>query len=65
MTIDVADQDNESDSKGSISTGKRADLVVLDQNPLKIDKMAIKDIKVIETIKMVSRFIKKETNKTD
>jgi len=51
MTINAADQYDESDSKGSISNGKRADLVVLDQNPLKIDKMDIKDIKVIETIK--------------
>jgi len=51
MTINAADQYDESDSKGSISNGKRADLVILDQNPLKIDKMDIKDIKVIETIK--------------
>ena len=51
MTISVANQYDEGASKGSLATGKRADLVVLDQNPLKIDKMAIKDIKVIETIK--------------
>ena len=31
--------------------GKRADLVILDQNPLTVDRMKIKDIKVIETIK--------------
>lgn len=31
--------------------GKRADLVILDKNPLKIDPMEIKDIVVLETIK--------------
>jgi signal transduction histidine kinase len=30
---------------------KLADLVILDKNPLKIDTMAIKDIKVVETFK--------------
>ena len=38
-------------SKGSITTGKLADLVVLDRNPLKVDPMDIKDIQVIRTIK--------------
>ena len=28
-----------------------ADLVILDQDPLKVEPMAIKDIKVVETIK--------------
>jgi len=31
--------------------GKLADLVVLDRNPLKVDPMQIKTIKVMETIK--------------
>ncbi len=51
MTIHVADQYGEQASKGSLETGKLADLVVLDQNPLKVDPMKIKDIKVLETIK--------------
>lgn len=51
MTINVANQYDESDSKGTLKSGKRADLVVLDQNPLKVSKMNIKDIKVVETIK--------------
>lgn len=51
MTINVAAQYDEAESKGSIKPGKRADLVILDKNPLKIDAMNIKDIKVVETIK--------------
>ena len=51
QTINVAWQYGEQASKGSLEVGKRADLVVLDQNPLKVDAMKIKDIKVDETIK--------------
>jgi hypothetical protein len=38
-------------NKGSISVGKTADLVVLDQNPLKVDPNEIKNIQVLKTIK--------------
>ena len=51
ITINAAYAYFEEDSKGSIKEGKRADLVVLDANPLKVDPMAIKDIKILETIK--------------
>jgi predicted amidohydrolase YtcJ len=51
MTINVARQYGEQSSKGSLEVGKLADLVVLDQNPLKVDPMRIKDVKVVETIK--------------
>jgi predicted amidohydrolase YtcJ len=51
MTINVAYQYGEQASKGSLETGKLADLVILDRNPLKVDTMAIKDIRVVETIK--------------
>jgi predicted amidohydrolase YtcJ len=51
MTINVAQQYGEQASKGSLEVGKRADLVVLDKNPLKVEPMKIKDILVVETIK--------------
>ena len=51
VTINAAWQIHEEDSKGSIETGKRADLVILDHNPLTIDAMQLKDIKVVATIK--------------
>ena len=51
MTINVAYQYGEEASKGSLEPGKFADLVILDQNPLRVDPMMIKDIKVLETIK--------------
>ncbi len=51
MTLWGAEQYGEQDSKGSLEPGKLADLVILDRNPLAVEPMAIKDIRVIETIK--------------
>jgi len=51
ITCNVAYQYFEEDTKGSIKENKLADLVILDQNPLKVDPMKIKDIHVLETIK--------------
>lgn len=51
MTIWAAEQYGEQDSKGSLEPGKRADLVILDKNPLAVDRAEIKDIRVLETIK--------------
>ncbi|PTX43502.1 hypothetical protein C8P64_2030 [Christiangramia gaetbulicola] len=41
----------EEDRKGTLEKGKLADLVILDKNPLKVDKDKIKDISIVETIK--------------
>lgn len=51
MTEWVAEQYDEQASKGTLEAGKLADLVILDRDPLKVDPMAIRDIKVLETIK--------------
>ena len=51
ITIWSAYQHFEEKSKGSLAPGKIADLVILDQNPLKVEPDAIKDIKVVETVK--------------
>lgn len=51
ITLDGAWQYFEEDTKGSIAEGKLADMVILDGNPLTVDPMTIKDIKVVSTYK--------------
>ena len=51
ITINGAYQHQNDDLKGSIEVGKLADLVILDGNPLTVEPDAIKDLKVLETIK--------------
>lgn len=51
MTDWAAQQYDEQETKGTLEVGKLADFVILDRDPLKVDPMAIKDIKVLETIK--------------
>ncbi len=51
ITIESAYEYMEEKSKGSIEPGKLADLVILSGDPLRASGDAIKDIKVIETIK--------------
>ena len=50
VTINAAYQHHEDKITGSIEAGKRADLVILNDNPLACDKLHIKDIDVLETI---------------
>ena len=51
MTEWAAEEYDEGDSKGTLEVGKLADLVILDRDPLKVDPMSIKDIRIMETIK--------------
>ena len=51
VTINGAYEYHEEKQKGSLRVGKLADLVILDQNPLKKDKMKLATVKVLATIK--------------
>ena len=51
VTRNVAYIYNEEATKGTITAGKIADLVILDRNPLKVAPDEIRDITVVETIK--------------
>lgn len=51
VTVYGAYQYFEETEKGTLSPGKKADLVILDQDPLKVPLENLKDIKVLETIK--------------
>jgi predicted amidohydrolase YtcJ len=51
VTDYAAFQHFEEHSKGTLEAGKMADLVILEKDPLNVDPLTIKDIKVIETIK--------------
>jgi predicted amidohydrolase YtcJ len=51
VTINAAWQIHEDASKGSLVVGKRADMVVLDRDPLKVDPATLYKIKVVATIK--------------
>ena len=50
LTINGARQYFEEGSKGTIAAGKRADLVILEADPLTADPAKLADIKVMETI---------------
>ena len=51
ITRHAAYQYFEENQKGSIAPGKLADLVILDQNPLRVPPEKIKEIQVLYTIK--------------
>jgi predicted amidohydrolase YtcJ len=59
ITIWGARQHFEEKNKGSFTVGKLGDMVVLSDNPLKIDPMKIKDIIVLQTIKEGKTIYKK------
>jgi predicted amidohydrolase YtcJ len=51
MTSHAAYQYFEEASKGTLEPGKRADLVILDRNPLAVEPAKLREIQVVETIK--------------
>lgn len=51
VTINAAYQYGEEQNKGSIATGKTADLTVLNENPLQTPKDRLLEIKVVQTYK--------------
>ena len=51
VTINAAYQYFEEESKGSLRPGKRADLVILEEDPLKALPMHLRDIRILETVK--------------
>lgn len=60
VTINGAYAYFEEKEKGSIKEGKRADLVILDKNPMKTEPKKLKEIQVLETIKAGKSVWKKE-----
>lgn len=51
ITINAAYGYHEEDTKGTLEAGKLADMVILGENPLKVDPMAINEIEILKTIK--------------
>jgi predicted amidohydrolase YtcJ len=60
VTAMAAYQLKEEKSKGTLEAGKLADLVILNENPLKVESTTIKDIAVLETIKEGKTVFKKQ-----
>ena len=51
VTIGAAYAYFEENEKGSLKVGKRADLIIVDQDPFAVEPMALKDIQVLTCIK--------------
>ena len=51
VTANAAFQYFEERDKGTLSPGKRADLVILDRDPLEVPPEELRDIRVLETWK--------------
>ena len=64
ITINGAYMYHEENIKGSLVAGKKADLVILNQNPLKTEPLNLDKIKVVETIKDGQTVYKSEKNLT-
>lgn len=64
VTINSSYQYFEENVKGSIKEGKLANLIIVDKNPLKIDKEEIRNIQVLETIRE-GRTIYKRSSKVE
>lgn len=60
LTQWAAYQHFEESSKGTLEKGKKADFVVLDKNPLKIDPMELANLQVMSTIKQGEVIYEKE-----
>lgn len=59
LTDWAAYQHFEEDAKGTLETGKVADFVILDGNPLTVDPAELQNLKVMETIKAGKTIYKK------
>lgn len=59
ITKNAAYEFFEENSKGTLTVGKMADLVILDKNPMDVDPLEIKNITVVETIKNGNSIFKK------
>lgn len=57
VTIEAARSIRMEDEIGTISAGKKADFVILKENPFKIDPVKIKDIKIYSTVFQGTEFI--------
>ena len=62
ITQGAAYQYFEEDEKGSITPGKRADLVILETNPLAVDPAQLADVKIAETFARGVSVYRGETN---
>lgn len=51
VTCSAAYEYSIEDKAGSIEDGKVADFVILSENPLEVNKVSIKDIKIVQTVK--------------
>ena len=60
VTLGAAYQYFEENEKGSIAVGKRADFVVLEKNPIKVDPLDLADVAILETFSRGKSIFKKQ-----